>query len=280
MNNQKKIAAIHDISCLGKCSLTVALPLLSSAGFETCPVPTAVLSTHTGGFTGFTFKDLTDQIMPIANHWKSIDVKFDAIYSGYLGSFEQLDLMEKFINMFSEKNTLVMIDPVMADQGVLYSGFDKKFVTGMANLCRMADIIVPNITEACFMTDTPYIDGVQTPQYIENLVKKLSSLCEGKIVLTGVSFEEDKIGAATFDGSSINYIFGKKLNVAYHGTGDVFASTLLAALLHGFSLEKSAGIAIDFIIECILRTMDTVGKAHYGVNFELCIRTLLDMLEI
>ena len=279
MNIPKKIAAINDISCIGKCSLTVALPLLSSAGYETCPVPTAVLSTHTGDFSGYTFCDLTSQLNPIFNHWKTLDVSFDAVYSGYLGSFSQLEFSENFIDYY-KKDAFVLVDPVMGDHGVLYSGFDKEFAKGMTRLCKKADVIVPNITEACFLTDTPYVDGVQTEEYIEGLLHKLSEICGGSVVLTGVSFEEGKIGAATFESEEITYIFSDKLDVSYHGTGDVFASTLLSAMLKGFSLQKSTRIAVDFVVECMKETSKTAGKKHYGVNFELCIKEFLNKLEI
>ncbi len=279
MFSQKKIAAINDISCLGKCSLTVALPLLSAAGFEACPIPTAVLSTHTGDFTGFTFHDLTDEMPLIANHWNSLALRFDAVYSGYLGSFRQLDFSGSFIDG-QKNNAFVLVDPVMGDHGRLYAGFDESFAGGMAKLCRGADVIVPNITEACFMTKTPYVDGVQTKDYINNLLLKLSKLTDGNIVLTGVSFNENEIGAACISEGKISYIFREKLDVAFHGTGDVFASCLLSALMKGFSPEKATEIAVDFVVLCIRKTEETVGKKHYGVNFELCIKDYLNMLGI
>ena len=279
MSLQKKIAAINDISCLGKCSLTVALPLLSAAGFETCPVPTAVLSTHTGDFTGFTFHDLTDEIPLIANHWNELGLKFDAVYSGYLGSIKQLSLSKKFIDAHKE-NAFILVDPVMGDHGRLYSGFDETFAGGMAKLCRSADVIVPNITEACFMTDTPYVEGVQTEEYINGLLEKLALLTNGSIVLTGVSFSENEIGAACCSNGKTSFIFRQKLDVAFHGTGDVFASCLLAALMRGFDLEKATAVSVDFVVLCIKKTKETVGKKHYGVNFELCIKEYLNLLEI
>ena len=279
MSIQKKIAAINDISCLGKCSLTVALPLLSAAGFETCPVPTAVLSTHTGDFTGFTFHDLTDELPLISDHWNTLGLKFDAVYSGYLGSFKQLAFSKKFIDIHKD-NAFILVDPVMGDHGKLYEGFDETFAGGMAKLCRRADVIVPNITEACFMTDTPYVDGIQTEEYIRTLLNRLAALTDGSIVLTGVTFNENEIGAACLCNGKISYIFREKLNVAFHGTGDVFASCLLSALMRGFSLEKATSVAVDFVVLCIIKTEKTVGRKHYGVNFEMCIREYLDLLEI
>ncbi|MEL1136668.1 pyridoxal kinase, partial [Desulfitobacterium sp. THU1] len=151
MERQKRVAAIHDISCVGRCSLTVALPILSAAGLDTGVLPTAVLSTHTGGFEGFTYRDLTEDIEPISKHWQSLNLKFDALYSGFLGSFEQIDLVADLFKTFREEGTLVMVDPVMADNGVLYSVYSPEMAKGMAKLCSMADIMVPNLTEAAFM---------------------------------------------------------------------------------------------------------------------------------
>lgn len=278
MNSQKKVAAINDISCIGKCSLTVALPLLSAAGFETCPVPTAILSTHTGDFEGYTFHDLTSELSRIFEHWKTLNLHFDAVYSGYLGSFEQLNFSESFIDFYGD-NSLVLVDPVMGDHGVLYAGFDEKFVKGMRNLCRKADIIIPNITEACFLTDTPYREQ-HSKEYISELLKKLSHITSGTVVLTGVCVAENSIGAAVMDKGEIKYVLDKKLDVLYHGTGDVFASSLLASLLQGYSAEKSAEMAVKFVSACIKRTLETTGRKHYGVNFELCIREFIDLLGI
>jgi pyridoxine kinase len=153
---QKRIAAIHDISCVGRCSLTVALPILSAAGIDTGILPTAVLSTHTGGFENFTYRDLTEDITPIASHWKSLDLKFDALYSGFLGSYEQIDLVSNLFELFKDQDTLILVDPVMADNGEFYSVYSPEMAKGMARLCQKADIIVPNLTEAAFMLDEPY----------------------------------------------------------------------------------------------------------------------------
>ncbi len=279
MNRQKKIATINDISCIGKCSLTVALPLLSCAGFETCPVPTAVLSTHTGDFTGYTFHDLTREMHPIFNHWKALNCRFDAILSGYLGSYEQLKFTEEFIEYYTP-DSFILVDPVMGDHGSLYKGFDSNFVKGMATLCNKADLIVPNITEACLLTSTPYLGNIQTKEQIETLIKSLQKITKGDIVLTGVSFNEEEIGVAVCKNGEITYIKDKKYDVLFHGTGDVFACTLLSALMQGFNLEKAAEKAIKFVIICIKKTIETVGTKHYGVNFELCISDFLNLMQI
>ena len=279
MNKQKKIATINDISCIGKCSLTVALPLLSCAGFETCPVPTAVLSTHTGDFTGYTFHDLTGEMHPIFNHWKTLDCNFDAILSGYLGSFDQLKFTEEFIEYYSS-HSFILVDPVMGDHGSLYKGFDADFVKGMANLCKRADLIVPNITEACLLTSTPYLGNTQTKEQIELLINSLRQITDADIVLTGVSFNEDEIGVAVYKDGKTTYIKDKKYDVLFHGTGDVFACTLLSALMLGFDLENASEKAIKFVITCIKKTIETVGRKHYGVNFELCIPDFLNLMQI
>ena len=279
MQKQKKIAAINDISCIGKCSLTVALPLLSAAGFEVCPLPTALLSTHTGDFKGYTFMDLTSQLSPIANHWKSFGASFDAVYSGYLGSYKQLEFTKSFIDDFG-KNALTLVDPVMADHGRLYAGFDMDFVKGMKALCEKADVLVPNITEACLLTDTPYLGEIQNKKDVSQLCEKLCAICGGNVIITGVSFDDEKMGAAVcFDGRT-EYVFSDKLDIVYHGTGDVFASALLAALLRDFSSVDAIRVAVDFVCECIKQTIKTSGRNHYGVNFELCIKKLLEMLKI
>lgn len=279
MNRQKKIATINDISCIGKCSLTVALPMLSAAGFETCPVPTAVLSTHTGDFTGYTFHDLTGEMRPIFEHWKTLGSEFDAVLTGYLGSSEQLDFTEEFIEYY-KRNCLILVDPVMGDHGSLYNGFDLDFVKGMANLCRKADLIVPNITEACLLTSTPYLGNTQTKEHIETLLNSLSNITDADIVLTGVSFNEEEIGVAVYQKGKITYIQNKKYDVLFHGTGDVFACTLLSALMLGFDLENASEKAIKFVITCIKKTIETVGRKHYGVNFELCIPDFLNLMQI
>ena len=171
---QKRVAAIHDLSGFGKCSLTVALPILSAAGIEACAMPTAILSTHTGGISGYTYRDLTSDMRAFMQHWKSLDIQFDATYSGFLGSFEQLDLVKEFFELFRSKNNLILVDPVMADNGELYRIFQPEFATGMRSLCRKADIIVPNLTEAALLLEESYHPGPYTQAYIEKILKRIS----------------------------------------------------------------------------------------------------------
>jgi pyridoxine kinase len=280
--HQPRVAAIHDISGFGKCSLTVALPILSAAGIETSVMPTAVLSTHTGGFTGFTYRDLTSDLPPFAAHWKSLSIDFDAIYTGFLGSFEQLNIVSKFFEDFKSKDNLILVDPVMADHGQLYSLFDMEFVKGMRTLCGKADIVVPNITEACLLTETEYEEGPYSSEFIENLLNKLVAIGPQKIVLTGVYFDNEKLGAATFDKqeNQIHFVMGEKIPGFYHGTGDVFASALLSGLLNRFSLKDATQIAVNFTTASIRRTYEAQTDIRFGVNFEQSIPLFLKDLNL
>ena len=269
----KKAVAIHDISCFGRCSLTVALPILSAAGVNCSVVPTAVLSTHTGGFDGFTYRDLTDDILPIAKHWKQLWLEFDALYSGFLGSAAQVEILMEFFKMFRRKETLILVDPVMGDNGKLYKTFSQDFPNEMSKLCRMADLITPNMTEAALLTDEPYREGPYTREYIEGIIKKLASLSGNEngnkqIVLTGVYFSENELGAAAYDGNTISYAMAERVSQHYPGTGDVFASTLLAALLGGVGLAAGMEKAVEFVAGCIRRTYETGADTRFGVLFE------------
>lgn len=280
--HQKRVAAIHDLSGFGKCSLTVALPILSAAGIETSALPTAILSTHTGGISGYTYRDLTADMRPVMEHWKSLGIHFDAIYTGYLGSFEQLDIVKEFFDSFKRADTLILVDPVMGDNGSLYTSFTPTFATGMRRLCRKADIIVPNLTEAALLLDEPFHPGPYTPAYIESTLRKLADLGPGKIVLTGVSFRDDELGAATYDkaNDTIDYVFTQKIPGYYHGTGDVFASALLSALMNEFSLLDSAAIAVNFTADSIRRTYKAKTDHRFGVNFEQSFPDFLKELKL
>lgn len=269
MENQKRLVAINDISGFGKCSLTVAIPIISAAGVETICMPTAVLSTHTGGFTGYTYRDLTCDMPEISAHWKSIDLKPDAIYSGFLGSFDQIDIVKKFAEDFKRSDNLFIADPCMADHGRMYAIFDDKFAKAMAELCSEADIILPNITEACFMTDTEFVSGVHTEEYIEELLNRLLDMGAKNVILTGVSFEEDKLGAAFMGQDRVpHYYFEKRLSGMYHGTGDVFASSFCGAVLNGYSYYDAMCIAVRYVCDCIKRTQSMETPITYGVDFE------------
>lgn len=281
MIQQKRVAAIHDISCLGKCSLTVALPIISAAGVECNVIPTAVLSTHTGGFTGFTYRDLTADIQPIADHWKTLGISIDSIYTGYLGSFEQLEIVSRFFDDFRNERGLILVDPVMADNGVLYASFPDHFPQGMKRLCAKADVIVPNITEAVLMLDEPYREGPYTEAYIEGLLKKLAALGPKQVVLTGVYFDAQKLGAAMYDSNSgkVGYAFADRIEGYYHGTGDVFGSALLGALLSDRDLAAATRIAVDFTAASIATTKRAGTQARYGVNFEINLPKYISALQ-
>ncbi len=282
MSKQKRAVAINDISGIGRCSITVACPILSAAGIETAALPTALLSTHTGGFEGYSFLDLTDEMSNIIRHWKTLDISFDAIYSGYLGSTKQIETVNKFIDHFKNPNTLVVVDPVMGDAGRFYAGFTNEYIDGMRNLCSKADIIVPNITEALFLLGREYIDGPYTEEFIKELLLELTKFGCKRIVLTGVHFNSDNVGAASYDSESntLEFALEKRVDGFYHGTGDVFASTLIAGLLNDKTLSEATRIAVDFTEKAIKRTHDAGFDTRYGVLFEKEIAALIKTLEL
>ena len=276
MERQKRVAAIHDISCFGRCSLTVALPIISAAGVETAVIPTAVLSTHTGGFTGFTYRDLTEDIRKIVDHWVSLDLRFDAVYTGFLGSFEQIDIICETFGRLRSEGTIVVVDPVMADNGKLYSIFPKDFPSGMRKLCEKADVIIPNITEAVLMLGEEYKEGPYTKKYIETLLRDLGKIGAKQVVLTGVAFNDTELGAASYDTSTgkISYVFRDRIPGYYHGTGDVFGSALTASLVNGLPVEKAAEIAVDLTVNSIKRTYEAATDIRFGVDFESGLKEL------
>lgn len=270
MEKQKRVAAIHDISGIGKCSLTAAIPVISAAGIEAAAMPTAVLSTHTGDITGYTYRDLTNDLNPMAAHWKSLGITFDGIYSGFLGSTEQVDIVCGFIEMFKNDKTVVIVDPAMADGGKMYTTFDDNFANEMILLCKKADIIVPNLTEAAFLLGEEYIEPPYSKEYIESIMKRLSLLGPSMVVLTGVAFNNDEIGCAVYsrDTDEVYYRFSEKYEGIYYGTGDLFASALTGAYLQGKSIYESAEIALEFTCSAIRRTYEAGTDTRLGVNFE------------
>lgn len=274
----KKVLTIQDISCLGKCSTTVALPIISAMGVETVILPTAVLSTHTM-FKNFTVKDLMDQLVPITDHWKAEGVKFDAIYTGYLGSAEEIEIVKKIFDEFKTEDTLIFIDPVMADNGKLYPAFDEAYAKENAVLCGKADIIVPNITEACFMTDTEYKE-VYDEEYVKTLLGKLAKLGARKVVLTGVSLSEGKTGVYGYDTETDQYFTyqNDRVDAMFHGTGDIFASVSVGALTRGLSLDQAFKLAADYTADTIKTTIENPEKPWYGVDFETTIPELVTEL--
>lgn len=272
----KKILTIQDISCLGKCSLTVALPLLSALGNETVILPSALLSTHTM-FKDFTFKDLSDQMLPICKHWQKEQVKFDAIYTGYLGNKEMIETVKQIISEFKTTDTMVFIDPVMADNGKLYPGFDTEYAAEKASLCALADMIVPNISEACFLTGIPYQEEYDEA-YIKRLLKGLLDLGAQNVIITGVSLSANKTGVYAYEKANDQVIIYQNalVEACYHGTGDIFSSTLIGCLTQGIKLESALKIAADYTADTISVTLENSDKPWYGVDFE---KTLPDLIK-
>ncbi len=273
----KRIVTIQDISCVGKCSLTVALPIISATGIETAIIPTAVLSTHTM-FENFTCKDLDDQIVPIAKHWKEQGISFDAFYTGYLASAGQIQKVINIINDLKTEGDITIIDPAMADNGKLYPAFSEDFPQEMAKLCSIADVILPNITEACLMTGTPY-QAEYSEDFAKDVMLKLAQMGAKKVVLTGASFD-GKYGVMMYDSENCEFYtyFHDKLPVSYHGTGDIFSSTFTGAYVGGKSIMDSIKIAADYTSECIRITNEDKNSNWYGVDFERAIPYLIERL--
>ena len=273
----KRVLTIQDISCLGKCSLTIALPVISALGAETVILPTAVLSTHTM-FKNFTCKDLSDQIGPIAAHWKSEGVAFDAIYTGYLGTIEQIDQIKELFRSFRNEDNVIIVDPVMADNGKLYPAFDMDYVKKNAELCAEADIIVPNITEAALMTGMEYREEYDEA-YVKALLAGLNELGAGISVLTGVSLEKGKTGVMGYERETGEYYVyqNRRIDASYHGTGDLFSSTCVGEILKGRNWRDAMRIAADYTAHTIEVTLQNPDKPWYGVDFETTIPELLAM---
>ena len=271
----KKLLTIQDISCYGQCSLTVALPLISACGIETVILPSAVLSTHTGGFTNYTFRDLTGDIPAIEKSWIENKLKFDAFYTGYVCE-NQIPPIQSLMRSCAADGALRIVDPVMADNGKLYAGFSADFPKKMCELCAGANYILPNLTEAAFLLgEECRLTGYDRP-YIESLVTRLHGLGAKNVILTGVSFSPDKLGCAISDGTKIEYDFNDRQAQFAHGTGDVFASVFAGALMRGKTALQAASIAADVVCLAIQAT----PKEHwYGVCFEQAIPALAEMLK-
>lgn len=274
----KRVFAIHDISGIGKCSLTAAIPIISAAGIECDPIPTAVLSSHTGNIEGYTFRDLTDDIIPYINHWKSLGIKPDTIYSGYLGSIKQIDAVNKIIDYFSDDNTIIVIDPAMADSGKMYVGFERAFVEKMSSLCKRADVITPNLTESAFMSGIEYNQNYSI-QYIDKILEVLSSFTKRYVIITGVSDEKDKTGCLVYDkiGKLKKFYSTPKCQGIYYGTGDIFSSALTAMLTDGFDCFEAAEKAINFTYKSINETYIEQTDTRFGVAFEKFLPELFNL---
>ena len=272
-----RVLTIQDISCVGQCSLTVALPVISACGVETCILPSAVLSTHTGGFKGFTFRDLTEDMPAIKDHWVSEGIKFDVIYSGYLGSTKQIDYVADIFGAVDKENTLKIVDPAMADHGKLYYGFDGEFVNAMKELCKVADYVIPNITEAAFLTDSEYKTEYDR-EYIEMLLAKFKDMGCKNVIISGVSYDADTTGVVVYKDGVYNYYQHQKLSRSCHGTGDIFASAFVGSVARGKTVFEAAKIAADYVVECIKETIK--DETHwYGAKFEPVLGNLIESLR-
>lgn len=273
----KKILTIQDISCVGQCSLTVALPIISACGMETCVLPSAVLSTHTGGFSGYTFRDLTEDMPSIKDHWVKEGIQFDAIYTGYLGSTKQIAYVEDIFSAVGSENCVKIVDPAMADNGKLYVGFDTEFVQAMKGLCGKADYVLPNITEACFLTDTEYKEEYDRA-YIDELLEKLTALGCKNLIFTGISYSPDTTGVVVYENGKYAYYEHKKLANSCHGTGDIYASAFVGSLLRGKTAYDAAKIAANYTVECMKETAK-LENHWYGAAFEPALGKLITALN-
>ena len=271
-----RVAAIHDLSGFGRCSLTVAIPILSAMGVQCCPLPTAFLSTHTGGFEGFTFLDMTDELPKVAAHWKSLGLGFQAVYSGFLGSERQIAIVEDFLREFRGPDTLAVIDPVMGDHGTVYQTYTPAMCAGMARLAELADVITPNLTEAALLLDIPYGELPVGEAGCREIVERLSLDGRRSVVLTGASTAPELTGAMCFDARTgqTEAVQTQRVPQEFHGTGDVFASVLTGALVQGASLPDAVRQAVDFVRACAERTARAGIPMREGVEFEPLLRLL------
>lgn len=271
----KRIVTIQDFSCVGKCSLTSALPVISATGVEACGIPTALLSNHTG-FDTFYSRDLTEELIPIGHQLKTEKIDFDAIYTGYIASIHQMELISDFIEDFGE-GALIFVDPVMGDNGRIYSGLSSDYPEHIMKLCRKADILAPNVTEACLLLGREYSRELSM-ECIRDMLKELQSLCGGYVFITGVS-SGNMLGAVGFDGHSFHERFNPREDIVIAGTGDILSAAFLGAVMRGAEYAKALGIAVDFTYEAVRQTVKAPDKRHYGVHFELALPYLIKEIE-
>lgn len=275
-----RILAINDISCVGKCSLTVALPIISACGVTCDILPTAILSTHTGGFQGYTFRDLSEDIPAILAHWKSLHLQYDIIISGYLGSIDQIEMVKQVKKDLLKKGGLFVVDPVMGDNGILYSHFDQHFVDEMKGLCKIADVIVPNLTEACFLTDTKY-ESVTEKDY-PTILSMLKKLCPRPSVTGCDEVRDGSVRSAVFytdEKGKLKSYATEKIEGAFHGAGDVYASALVGALARGIDMDKAVEISAEFTKNSIAQTKKDGTEARYGLNSESQMLAFLENID-
>ena len=276
----KRIAAVHDLSGLGKCSLTVALPVISATGVECACIPTALLSTHTGEFTGWTLRDLSNEMLPIAQHWKSTGAQFDGIYTGYLANPSQANTLEMVIDVISGPDTMLIVDPVMADNGSYYSNMGEDMCAAFRHLIRRADVITPNITEAALLTGMHYTPDGHDEGYLYNMFRTLASFGPRMITITGIR-SDGMIGNVAFDAAT-----GERFQALrpmheglFYGTGDIFASSLAALLVRGASLQSALEIATALTDDSIARSLRHDTPRRFGVDFEGALPAYLDRVR-
>ena len=279
MNETIKILTIQDISCYGQCSITVALPVVSAFGIETAILPSAVLSTHTSGFTDFTVRDLTEDLPAIKNHWEKEGIYFDAIYTGFIASMEQLDYIKDIIDSRLKPEGLVFVDPAMADNGEFYNGFDQEFADKMGELCKVGDYILPNTTEACYLLHKEWKEEFSKEEMLE-MAEELARFTKRYVILKGDTHKENEMGMIVLDKkeSSCEFVYNKKIDYLSHGTGDVFASSFVGSTMIGKSPTSAAKIAGEFTKKAIEKTIGDENH-KYGVKFEQAIPELYELLD-
>lgn len=261
-----RVLAINDISCVGKCSLSVSVPIISACGVTCDVLPTALLSTHTGGFENYTFRDLTSDIPDILKHWKSLGITFDCIYSGYLGSIEQIELVAQIKREFLSENGLFIVDPVMGDSGELYAGFTQAFVDKMRELCKQANYILPNVTEACYLSGVPYPDECQSYP-TATVLERLKTLCARPIV-TGIHNGRNILVSYIGENGEQKEFSAENVPGFFCGAGDVFASAFVGALMRGKNQDDAVLLASKFVTNAIVRSATEVEDKRYGLNYE------------
>ncbi len=270
----KRILTIQDISCVGQCSMTVALPILSACGHETCILPTVVLSTHTGGFGKPSVVHLDAHLESMWRHWQQQGITFDAIYIGYLGSIGAVEAARQIAAELLAEGGKLIVDPAMADHGKLYSGLSEEYATAMGRLCRQADILLPNATEAAMLSGLP-LGEIMEKDYVNRI---LDALPNETVILTGIGDGPDTTGAAVRQGSSRLSYAHRKVERSFHGTGDIFAAAFVGALMQGKAVETAVQIASEYVLRCIEMTVE--APAHgYGVRFESALGFLMELLK-
>ncbi|MER2180911.1 MAG: pyridoxamine kinase [Desemzia incerta] len=279
---QPKVLVIQDISASCQISMNVAVPILSSLNNSTHMLPTALLSTHTGaGFEDYTYLDLTSEMSKILDHWKQLGLSFDGVLVGYLGSHKQIEIVKRIIKEFATPEAIIVLDPVMGDHGELYDGFDEEYVQEMRELCQLSTVIIPNLTEAAYLTKIPYQKGPHISEDVERLMKNMVQLNKKQVVLTGVMLSENEIGAAsmTQKDQQVSYAFSPVYPGRFEGTGDVFSSVIAGFLFQQISLDLAMTSAVEYVEKVIKRTLKNRPSLRFGVQFETDLLFLIERLH-